>query len=81
MADGLVHCVEKGGWYPTVKMLNSIQGYKIFKHVTDQNTLEIPIENMKKMDTEHNSELKSVMSFLLLLQEESNEYLNLIKFI
>ena len=38
--------------------------------------LKIQIENMKKMDTEQQqnviSVLKSVMSFLLLVQEESN---------
>ena len=51
---------------------------KIPKHVTDQNTLEILIENMKKMDTEQKHIklqnmifiLKLVMSFLLLVQEE-----------
>ena len=33
--------------------MNTIGDYKIPKHVTDQNTLEILIENMKKMDTKH----------------------------
>ena len=31
---------------------NTIGDYRIPKHLTDQNTLEILIENMKKMDTE-----------------------------
>ena len=52
-------------------------GDKISEHVTDQNTLEILIEN-KKMDTEQQqtkpqnmiSILKLVMSFLLLVQEK-----------
>lgn len=60
--------------------IHSIGDYKISKHVTDQNTLEIPIENMKKMYTEQQQPepqnmsfiLKLVMSFLLLVQEESN---------
>ena len=32
--------------------INKIGDHKISKHVTDQNTLEILIENLKKMDTE-----------------------------
>ena len=32
--------------------MNIIEDYKIPKNVTDQNSLEILIENMKKMDTE-----------------------------
>ena len=51
--------------------------------------LEILIENMKKMDTEQQQIklqnmifiLKLVMSFLLLVQEESNKLFNSIKFI
>ena len=35
--------------------MNTIGNYKILKLVTDQNTLEIQIENMKKMDTEQTS--------------------------
>ena len=31
---------------------NKIEDYKIPKHVTDQNSFEILIENMNKMDTE-----------------------------
>ena len=31
--------------------INKIGDYKVSKHVTDQNSLEILIENMKKMDT------------------------------
>ena len=60
--------------------INKIRDDKIPKHVTDQNSLEILIENMKKMDTEQQQTkpqnmifiLKLVMSFLLLMQEESN---------
>ena len=29
MADGLVHCVEKGGWHPTVLYLDGV----IYKRV------------------------------------------------
>lgn len=60
--------------------MHSIGDYKIPKHVIDQNTLEILIENMKKMDTEQQQTepqnmifiLKLLMSFLLLVHEESN---------
>ena len=69
--------------------MNTIGDYKIPKYVTDQNTFKILMENMKKMDIEqqqtepHNMifQLKLVMSFLLLVQEESNKHFNLIKFI
>ena len=69
--------------------INKIGDYKIPKHVTDQNSLEILIENMKKMDTEQQQTepqnrifiLKLVMSCLLLVQEESNKHANSIKFI
>ena len=69
--------------------MNTIGNNKIPKHVTDQNTLEILIENMKKRDTEQQQTepqnmifiLKLVMSFLLWVQEESNKYFNSIKFI
>ena len=55
--------------------MNTIGHYKIPKHVIGQNTLEILIENTKKMDTEQQQNkpqnmifiLKSVMSFLLLV--------------
>ena len=58
--------------------IDKIGDYKIPKHVTDQNSLEILIKMMKKMDTEQQQTepqnmifiLKSVMSFLLLVQEE-----------
>ena len=67
--------------------INEIGDYKIPKPVTDQNSLEIQIENVKKMDTEQQQIehqnmifiLKSVMSFLLLLQEELNKHFNSIK--
>ena len=69
--------------------MNTIGDYKIPKHVTDQNILEILMEIMKKMNTEqqqtkvHNgiSTLKLVMLFQLLVQEESNKHFNFIKFI
>ena len=69
--------------------MRTIGDYKIPKHVMDENTLEILIENMKKIDTEQHqtkpqnmiSILKLVMSFLLLIQEESNKNFNSIKFI
>ena len=55
--------------------MNSIGDYKIPKHITDQNTLEILIENMKKMDIEQQptkpqnviSILKLEISFQLLV--------------
>ena len=69
--------------------MRTLGGYKIPKHVMDQNTLEILIENMKKIDTEQHQTklqnmipiLKLVMSFLLLIQGESNKHFNSIKFI
>ena len=69
--------------------INKIGNYKIPKHGTDQNSLEILIENMKKMDTEQQQTepqnmtfiLELVMLFLLLVQEESNKHFNSIKFI
>ena len=64
--------------------INKIANYKIPKHVIDQNSLEILIENMKKMATEQQQTepqdmifiLKLVMSSLLLVQEKSNKHLN-----
>ena len=61
--------------------MNTIGDYRIPKHVTDQNTLELLIENMKRMDTEQQQIepqniifiLSLVMSFLLLVPEESNK--------
>ena len=38
--------------------INKIGDYKIPKHVTDQNSLEIPIVNMKKMDSEYDFYIK-----------------------
>ena len=69
--------------------MNSIGYYKIPHRVTDQNTLEILIETVKKMKTEQQQTepqnmlfmLKLVMSFLLLVQEESNKHFSSIKFI
>ena len=69
--------------------INKIGDHKISKHVTDQNSLKILIESMKKMDTEQQQTepqnmifiLKLVMSFLLLVQQESNKHFNSIKFI
>ena len=60
--------------------INKIGAYKIPNHETDQNSLEILIKNIKKMDTEQQQTepenmifiLKLVMPFLLLVQEESN---------
>ena len=61
--------------------INTIVDYRIPKHVTDQNTLELLIENIKGMDTEQ-QQIKPqniifililVMSFLLLVPEESNK--------
>ena len=45
-ADFAVHV-----FYRDVEM-RTIGDYKIPKHIMDQNTLEILIENMKKIDTE-----------------------------
>ena len=69
--------------------MTTIGDYKIPKHVMDQNTMEILIENRKKIDTEQHQTkpqnmipmLKLVMSFLLLIQEESNKHFYSIKFI
>ena len=66
-----------------------IGDYKIPKHVMDQNSLEILIENMKKIDSEQRQTkprnmipiLKLVMPFLLLIEVESNKHFNSIKFI
>ena len=69
--------------------INTIGEYNILKHLTDQNILEILIENMKKMDTEQQQSkpqnvifiLELLMSFLLLVQEDSNKHFNSTKFI
>ena len=69
--------------------INTVGGYKIPKYVTDQNTLEILMDNIKKMDTEQQQTkvqnmiliIELVISFLLSMQEESNEYFYSIKFI
>ena len=69
--------------------MNAIRDHNILKLVTDQNTLEILMKNLKKMDQEQQqtkpqnmiSILKLVMSFLLLVQEEANKHFNSIKFI
>ena len=69
--------------------IDKIGDYKIPKHVIDKNSLEILIENMKKMDTEQQQTepqnmifiLKLLMSFLLLVQEESNKHFNSTRFI
>ena len=68
--------------------MRTIGDYKIPKHVMDQNTLEILIENIKKIDIEQHQTkpqsmiliLKLVQSFLLLIQEEPNKHFNFIKF-
>ena len=60
--------------------MKAIKEFKIPKHVTDQNTLEILIEKTKKMDTEQQQTksqimifiLKLVLLFLLLRQKVSN---------
>ena len=69
--------------------INEIGDYKIPKHGTDQNTLEILIGNMKKNGHRTTANLpqniifilKLVMLFLLFVQEESNKHFNSIKFI
>ena len=69
--------------------IHRIGEYKIPNFVTDMNILEILISNLKKMNIEEQqskpqndiSILKLIMSFLLLLPEESNEYYSAIKFI
>ena len=82
-ADFAVHV-----FYRDMEM-RTIGDYKIPKHVMDQNSLEILIESMKKIDTEQHQTkpqnmipiLKLVLSFLLLIQEETNKHFNSIKFI
>ena len=68
--------------------IHRIREYKIPNFVTDINIFEILISNLQKMDIEEQSKpqnnisiLKLIMSFLLLLQEESNKYYSAIKFI
>ena len=69
--------------------IHRIGEYKIPNFVTDINIFEILISNLQKMDIEEQqnkpqndiSILKLIMSFLLLLQEESNKYYSAIKFI
>ena len=69
--------------------IHRIGEYKIPNFVTDINIFEILISNLQKMDIEEQqskpqndiSILKLIMSFLLLLQEESNKYYSTIKFI
>ena len=69
--------------------IHRIGEYKILNIVTDINIFEILISNLQKMDIEEQqskpqndiSILKLIMSFLLLLQEESNKYYSAIKFI
>ena len=68
--------------------IHRIGEYKIPNFVTDINIFEILISNLQKMDIEEQSKpqnnisiLKLIMSFLLLLQEESNKYYSAIKFI
>ena len=45
--------------------MNTIGDYKIPKHITDQNTLELLIENTKKMDTEQQQIKPQNMIFIL----------------
>lgn len=48
--------------------MNTLGDYKIPKHVTDQNTLEILMENTKKMDTEQQqAKPQNVIFFILKL--------------
>ena len=69
--------------------IHRIGEYKIPNFVTDINIFEIFISNLKKMDIEEQqskpqndiSISKLIMSFLLLLQKESNRYYSAIKFI
>ena len=69
--------------------MRTIGDYKIPKHIMDQNSLEIRRENRKKIDTEQHQTkrqnmipmIKLVMSFLKMIQEESNKHFNCIKFI
>ena len=69
--------------------IHRIGEYKITNVVTDINIFEILISNLQKIDIEEQqskrqndiSILKLIMSFLLLLQEESNKYSSAIKFI
>ena len=65
------------------KLIKKGWEYKIPKSVTDQNSLEILIENMKKMDTEQQQTepqnmifiLKLVISFLLLVKTNQTNIL------
>ena len=67
--------------------MSAMGNFKISKHVTDQNTLEILLEKRKKMDTEQKqtklrkfiSLIKLIMPFQILLKEKSNKYLTSIK--
>lgn len=69
--------------------INSIGEYTIPTRVTNVNTLEVLLENMKELDPEEAqakpqnmiSVLKLISSFLLLVQNESLKYFNAIKFI
>ena len=45
--------------------MNTIGEYKVLNHLTDQNILEILIENMKKMDTEQQKTKPQNMLFIL----------------
>ena len=47
--------------------MNKIEDYKIPKHVTDQNSLEILIEKTNKMDTEQQPTEPQNMIFILKL--------------
>ena len=59
---------------------NKIGDYNIPKHVTDQNTLEIQIEYMKKMDAEQQQtktpNVISILKLSFLQLKESIKYLN-----
>ena len=46
--------------------MNTIEDYKILKHLIDQNTLKILMENMMKMDTEWQNKPKNDISILKL---------------
>ena len=69
--------------------IHRIGEYKIPNFVNDIDIFEILISNLQKMDIEEQqsklqndiSILKLIMSFLLLLREESNKYYSAIKFI
>ena len=45
--------------------MNTIRDYKILKHLTDQNILEIRTENMKKMNTVQQQSKTQNMFFIL----------------